>query len=508
MSFERYKVMTVQQALSEYAFELSQPGPAQSLDVLLNSLDTPAKTAVVESDYIDVDYSASYYEQRVRSFSPTFRGTTRIHFFAGDLTRRRIINASQSSIRAMQSGYIGFTVVRPERPRTLGRTLISCPSNMSGKPARFPTRTTTPVNLTGIPLQIESCPYMSQDNKIMACATAALWMSTTPLAEKISGIAAHTTAEITGMAMSLHRPFGPAVGKRGLSTLEMEQALLEIGFDPSIYFPGSPEELVEICHLFSDSGIPPVLLIESDGVGHAVTVVGYTLQSKPAPKASIPGAFPAHQFVSELIVHDDQRGMYLPAVAFGGVDQCGRDITMLKIGTGKSAARASCSGILVPLPRRVMLDVMEVQTQAEEWIEQAKSMRLLEEKDVVYRTILVRSNVLKETLLESRNRVLSTSGYPRYLVEAVRSLPVPRYIWLVEVSYLNNWDPGNPASPPVVADLIFDSTLTAIMRPDFLLLHFPQLTAVRRITEGRVHASVELNRGFYPHPPFPDIPRP
>ena len=189
MSFERYGVMTVQQALVEHTSSLSLPGPAQRLSLLLNSLATPARTAVVESDYIDVDYSASYYDQRGRSFSPTDRGTTRIHFFADDLTKRRLVNASQHSLRAMKSTYLGFTVVRPDRPTTLGRTLISAPSSISGKPARFPTRSTTPVDLAGIPLTVESCPYMSQDMKIMACATAALWMSTTPLAQKVSGIA-------------------------------------------------------------------------------------------------------------------------------------------------------------------------------------------------------------------------------------------------------------------------------------------------------------------------------
>ena len=141
MSFERYEVMTVQEALQEHTPDLSQPGPAQELSVLLNSLHAPATTAVVENGYIDVDYSASYYDQRVRSFSPTNRGTTRIHFFANDLTKRRFVNASQPTVTAMKSNYVGFTVVRPDRPTTLGRTLISCPS-FSGKPARFPTRTT------------------------------------------------------------------------------------------------------------------------------------------------------------------------------------------------------------------------------------------------------------------------------------------------------------------------------------------------------------------------------
>lgn len=283
---------------------------------------------------------------------------------------------------------------------------------------------------------------------------------------------------------------------------------MEIGFDPSIYYRPSPEELVEICHLFSDSGIPPVLLIESNGIGHAVTVVGYTLQFPPCPKPSVPGAFPAQQFVSELIIHDDQRGKYLLAEAHPVEDEFGRDTTDLKIKTSEGTALAHCNAILVPLPGRVMLDVMEVQTQAEEWIRQAKSLGLIENRDVVYRTILVRSNVFKQTLLELRDRGPSTRSYPDYLVAFARGLPMPRYIWLVEISYMENWDPSNPKSPPVVADLIFDSTLTAIMRPDSLMLHFPHLTIGRQVREDRIHPLVETNDGFHPHPPFPDIPRP
>ncbi len=86
--------------------------------------------------------------------------------------------------------------------------------------------------------------------------------------------------------MSLNRPFSPMVGRRGLSLREMDQALLEIGFDPSIYANPDPEQLVEICHLFSDSGIPPVLLVQTNGIGHAVTVVGYTLKHLTALTAT------------------------------------------------------------------------------------------------------------------------------------------------------------------------------------------------------------------------------
>ena len=306
MAFERFEVLSIEDALAKYTSSLFRPSVAARLMTLLDSFSETAKTAVVERDYIDIDYSASYHDQRGRSFTPTLHGTTRIHFFTEQFTKRAIVGAGNRTVRKMIFSYLGFTVVRPDRPTTLGRTFLSCPPNVSGKPAGFPPRGTILVDLAGIPLTIESCPYMSQDRKIMACATTALWMSSTPLVDKIPGVASHSTSEITGMAMSLNRPYGPAIGRRGLTLPEMEQAFLEIGFDPRVYTYPTPAQLVEICHLFSDSGIPLVLYIESNGIGHAVTVIGYTLKAPDAPEASIPGIFRAHQFVADLIIHDDE----------------------------------------------------------------------------------------------------------------------------------------------------------------------------------------------------------
>ena len=508
MAFERFEVVTVKEALTGGISRLSHARLADRIGSVLGSFGHPAKTAVIENDYIDLDYSASYYEQRGRSFTPTSRGTTRVHFFADDLTKRRLVNAGEHTVRAMKSSYLGFTVVRPDHPTTLGRTLLACPTDIAGKSARFPTRGTTSVDLAGIPLAIESCPFVSQDEKIMACATAALWMSTGPLAEKISGVAQHTTAEITGMAMSLHRPFGPAVGGRGLTIPEMEQALLRIGFDPSIYFYPTAQALVEICHLFSDSGIPPILTIETNGGRHAVTVVGYTLSSPASLQYSAPGVLSSHQFVSELIIHDDQRGMYLLAKVRPPTNPSSKLKAELEIQTDMGPEIALCDAILVPLPGRVMLDVRDIKTQAEEWINQGKLLNLIEDRDVVYRIILVRSNVFKQTLLERRHKGGSSDGYPNSFVTFARGLPMPRYVWLVEVSYSNDWDPDDRDSPPVIADFVFDSTMTAIMRLDYLLLHFPRTILGREVNGHNLRFLRGSNPGSHAHPPFPDVPRP
>ena len=507
MTFERFEVMDTDSALEKYASQISGEMISKSLRELLDSFVNTPKTVVIEKDYIDVDYSASYYEQRGRSFTPTDRGTTRMHFFAETFTKRKMVNATQDTIQRMKSSYLGFTVVRPDRPTTLGRTFISCPSEVSGKPARLPTRGTISVDLAGVPLSVESCPYMSQDRKIMACATAALWMSITPLADKISGITSHTTAEITGMAMSIARPFGPSVGRRGLTPVEMEQALLEIGLDPRTYPCPPATELVEICHLFSDSGIPPVLLIESNGIGHAVTVIGYTLKSSDPTRSPTSDISSAHQFVSDLIIHDDDRGMYLLAEVNAPTGDP-TSVAELSIKVAGETERATCIAILVPFPRRVMLDAIEVKGQAEEWIRQAKERRWIECRDVVYRTLLVRSNVFKETLLERQDRGENNHGYPKDFVALARSLPMPRLVWLIEVSYWNDWDPSDPDSPPIIADFVLDSTSTETIRPDYLLLHFPGVILGRPVSGGSMGFVSDSVSEDHSHPPFPDIPRP
>ena len=65
----------------------------------------------------------------------------------------------------------------------------------------------------------------------------------------------------------------------------------------------------------------------------------------------------------------------------------------------------------------------------------------------------MRSNTFKQTILKRQDKG-TNDGYPSFFVRFVRGLLMPRYIWLVEVSYWDNWNPADPESPPVIADLI------------------------------------------------------
>ena len=511
MPFENYRVLSANEAINTYMADLHPSGVLDQLCSILGSYADPARIAVVESEYVDLDYSASYYDQRVRSFLPPKRETIRIHFFSNTLHMQDIAEANETTMQAMASGYLGFVVIRPDNPRTLGRTFLKCPDNLHDLRARFPARIVAPVDLAGISLQVESCPYMTQDSKVMACATVALWMSTTPLANKIPDMVPFTTDAITRVAKSLDGPFGPAVGKRGLTPPEMERGLFAVGFDPDVFYPQSPEHLTEFAHLLSDSGVPPVLLVsptDSEAPSHAVTVVGYTLEHPGAEHSPTSRVVPAHEFISSLVLHDDQRGMYLVARAVGPADPCVCDVDMV-VGLPEGDERLRCYAAMVPLPKRLMLDVFEAKAQTERWASRFARRGWIEDKPLIARTVLVRSNTLKQTLHDRHDAGSGDPArYPLKFVEEVRGLPLPRLAWLVELSYLDDWDFGDAASPPVIADLILDSTATGNALSDVLLLRVPNL-----IAKNRLHSDSQGFVGIrdpqdHSHPPFPNIPRP
>ena len=73
---------------------------------------------------------------------------------------------------------------------------------------------------------------------------------------------------------------------------------------------------------------------------------------------------------------------------------------------------------------------------------------------------------------------------------------------------MDEWDPADPVSPPVVAEFVLDSTWTESRRPDFLLAHFPGRLYGNIVTENDVELATIQVSDDDTHMPFPDIPRP
>ncbi len=459
---------------------LKKLSPQHLGDSLYQTLiELGAKTAVLESDYIDIDYSSTYYLQLARSFTPIPRNTDRMHFFSCELQDNFLEMLSVEQFKQLGDCYLGYTVVRPGPHATLGRTFIRTPDRINDQPVFFPTATSCDAYLAGMKLTANACPYITQDGVGMVCATASLWMACTSLSRKINGVAEYTSVEITSLAVSLDQPFGPGVVELGLTTEQVTRAVAAMGYDPRTWEYPDKDHLLEACYTSVESGVPPLIMIEVNPpqpVGdrlmsgfHVLTAVGHAISPIPTTDKrlleDVGEIYLSAEFVSSLVVHDDQNGIYLLAEFCPPADS-GKARSDIILHAAKASIRAKCIGLFVPMPRRAVMPGHEATRRAATWLDQARQRHLIEKKPTVLRTFLVRSNRFKESLWHR-------SSMNSELRREYRELPMPRYVWVVEFAYLNDWKPGDPDSIRVFGEIIVDSTSSSETDYSYLALHLP-----------------------------------
>ncbi len=354
------------------------------------------------------------------------------------------------------------------------------PTYVGGARAYFPTESPFESNFLGIPLQVSSTPYISQDSQVMACATAALWMSSTVLARN-TGTTEFQTADITSMALSIRRPYGPSLGERGLTITQMEHALLEMGYDPKIWERPDAENLLRYAYLYTESGIPPVILLDIPQVGgHAVTVVGHLFDtSVPRNKPLVPGIFVSTDFIPGLIIHDDQRGPYLRMDVDSTTPKERRERpynSKVTVHTPAGTMTGFCAALIVPVPQRAMMPANNAIASAASWVSTLQSIGAITSGDMVIRGFLVRSNRYKHAAWQLPR--LHTQVATVY-----RGLPMPRYVWVVEFTHKDKWVGSSPSNLEIEGEFIFDGTFIANPRPHFLAAHLPGAVGVSRRTE-------------------------
>lgn len=457
---------------------------SRSLLSILTNRSNPALTAVVEEGYIDIDYSHSYFLQHGRSFTPSLRRTTRIHFFSSEFTIRRLRSMGKKTKKLLQKTFLGCTVIRPDTPRSLGRTFVRPPEISDGIELFFPTRAKFDVHLCGVSLDVEACPYISQDQLVMACATASLWMSSTSLAAKITDMREFTTCDITALALSLDRSYGPTVGGGGLRIQEMEHAFMAMGYDPFLSEYPEADQLLDSAYTYVESGIAPVLAVwfpEQDIGGrrleglHAVTIVGHIMDTANRKNRSINhGTYSSAAFVPGLIINDDQNGLYLRAAINPYSSKTDKFRSKIEILLSNGKLEGYCKSLLVPLPPRVLLSGELALRSAASLLSYTKSRGWLKSEPLILRPYLIHSAKLKEFFTYKRD----VAGA---LAAAYRGIPMPRYVWVVEYGYLRDWRKHRVTDLAIQGEVLFDPTIVTA-EPQYLSLHLPSLVTVNRVT--------------------------
>jgi len=285
----------------------------ENLIEYLNKLNT--KSGICEN-YIDKDYLIDYQNFYCRSFDNHERYTKRIHFFSlnfnlEEFEEKYLNKYDEKSIKELQDSYLGFIIIKPiknqENKFLIGRTLLKIHSEIN-KPSKY-VKHEYSVSLFGIPLVIKTLPFQTQDRRVSACATIALWIALNPLSYSLD-IVHYSPSQITEMSASypgLLRTFP----SKGLTWDQMIKCIKSTGLDTEIINVGkyaSDEIFTVAVKAYLENKIPLIggltlRKVNEPDLYHAIVISGYRCDNTGK--------------IVELLIHDDQIGPYTSTLPIG-----------------------------------------------------------------------------------------------------------------------------------------------------------------------------------------------
>ena len=276
-------------------------------------------------------------------------------------------------------------------------------------------------------------------------------------------------------------------GSDFLTSERMLLAISEAGYQP-LCFRGP--DIGGAILPYVESGIPVILGLNINRIGHAVTVVGRVFAKQSCPTKN------AIDYVPAYVVHDDQGGpyMWLPmdrgaSTTFSFIDDtikrdtlgghielnvsdhAGFAVALVSTRVFSTAAAAEHSAWdRIAATLRNMRDIRRMLTERQFPV----NARLLGELQAAYNA--------DEIVL--RTYLTSAAGYRRHLAggsasdnlkEALLDLHLPHFAWITEISTIDSYNQASPGLRRIYGHTILDATSTGKGGDGLLVLHLPGL---------------------------------
>lgn len=507
--------------------ELDPKGKSNLLPGLLAAFqEAGAVHFLEETAYIDRDYSVAYsqFYSTLHRQRPKF--CRRIHFFSAQLESIWAEEDSQIIAERLQAeaqgSYLGYLIIRPVVHAPVSHALLSS-NHIKDPGVQITVRSTYRVHLLGAELLVEGVPVTEQDKLTGACAQATLWSAARHFHNR------HATpwfsmTDITDAAVkptdSLLSSALPA-GSESLSDDNMVRALRAMGEHPIVYARRQPDEeravsgrgdnetasepslapeeprwdiapVHTLCH-YLDSGIPVLIgLQKGKQLGHAVMAVGYVVDTaRPHCEEAA-----ASDLISHIIVHDDQRGPYRH-LALEAEESAEGSLDGREEGDGADGARhddpdytlADAFFLIVPLPNKVFLKAEIAETLARNEVSRiferrkeilelgltSKKARARWNADPDVHAVEPGSLVARTYLTlgwKYRQRMIANKA-PEAVKDAIHSLHLPRYVWVVEFGLPQDFEPDDPCDQRIRGHVLIDATGNRFDDHAVLLAHLP-----------------------------------
>lgn len=512
-----------------------QPGLLMRLGAYLQQ--ARCATMLVESDCLDEEYFREYlhfYAATLLEHPPT---VTRLHFFkAAEKKVRCILDPAAESVTEDdldEAGYLGYIVLRPTSPTTVGETLLQVPDRMLDQTCYVHCATQFGQTLFGRRFRVASAPFIGQE-QTGVCAHSAIWGATKYL-HKYRYYPKMSMPDIAVMAAERIPQIRFLRPAQGLNLAGMYSVFRRVGFQVFLSelhaWASDMDSLPESVYTIVESGLPALLGIaiwdpEQRGWAghHAVWVTGHTLGSQRRPDehdlhrldATKFRYLPASRAVDYFLVNDDNVGPYVPASfepveasSVEGLDVKHYRLVYHKYGedmswdpTGRPGKHLVISDIHAPLPEEVFVEPTRAKRMALYSLHPddlrfsiADLSKLSADgtwpQTVPTETLEFVATVTDQRLAHDYRTYLCLSArYLEYVVASVMSpglkrlyaqeLKLPEYVWVTEVRLTD----GSPASACVVGEVLVDSTDStawrARNRPQYLSLHIPGIVMFQK----------------------------
>lgn len=396
--------------------------PTAVASTLKGKISPRCRCVLVEQPYVDKDYRSTYYNFYAKKGYRYDSSCARLHFFEDpiDLGPGLLL---RSKGRELAENYFGYMVLRPTRLATIGRSVLS-PALVDGFHGCVIDGVHR-VHLLGQRLKVKGFPYMSQHTDISVCAHVACWAILRHYSERYSQYAECLTYDVTRMAHEFDP--GGLLPSKGLRLEHAERIFAAAGTYPMVIAKGAtnPGLFYRQLLAYVESGFPLFAALNSHE--HAVAVIGHG-ERLPSPTTSAPAHFAA-DLTKGLVVVDDN---YLPYLS-------------IEQGQANPYGAQDMDAFIVPLPEKVYYSAEAVDDIS--GLLASGNMLGFDHSGLappVIRYFLTSASALRASVNELR------SQFDADLVRVVMELSLPQFVWIVEISSVEQWKNGQVATRVVI----------------------------------------------------------
>jgi hypothetical protein len=239
---------------------------------------------------------------------------------------------------------------------------------------------------------------------------------------------------------------GGLIPSRGLNVSHVTQILSKAGSYPDIYWKDSDDlvatkRFYRALYAYVESGIPVFAAMSAKQ--HAITILGHGVVGKEPSPGSDKICY-SWDLINSIVVADDNHLPY-KTITENGPPYSIRDI----------------DAFIVPLPEKIYYSAEDVMAFTEDLINSGMLGRLDLSfiSEPIVRCFLTTSSGYKKFIRRNESR------QPVDLCQAIMELPMPQFIWVVEIS-----TPGDWRQRECCARFILDATASKYeVRPYFVV---------------------------------------